>query len=276
MIYDTWYRHLLKTGSWRIIAFVVLALTSYWVTGSLALAGSIAVADWVIKTILYFAHEVAWSKTDIGRKTTEQKGCVVWFTGLSGSGKTTIADAVAEELRSEGLPVVRLDGDVARRTFSSDLGFSAEDRAENCRRAAIVSSYLKENHIVLASFISPKKEMRDYVRSLCGEDDTLIIHVDASIEECARRDPKGMYAQLEDGKFKGNPFTGVHPDAPYERPKVKYVEIKTDKGLSHPDTKIISEKEFGEADETLCTRYSDVNMCVQLVIHQLVRKGYNI
>jgi len=251
MIYDTWYRHLLKTCSWRTIAFVILAITSYVVTGSLALAGSIAVADWVIKSVLYFFHEVVWSKINIGRKTTEQKGCVVWFTGLSGSGKTTIADAVAEKLRAKGLPVARLDGDVARKTFSSDLGFSSEDRAENCKRAALVGSYLKENHIVLASFISPRKQMRDYVGRICGEKSTAMVHVAASIEVCACRDPKGMYAQLEDGKFKGSPFTGMHPDAPYEEPRPEEAYV-------------------------IHTDYRTIDSCADEVLSILSQRGYDI
>lgn len=217
MIVDTWYRHLLKTGTWRILAFIVLGIISYWATGSLALAGTIASLDWIIKSALYFLHEYAWSKSNLGRRLTERKGCVVWLTGLSGSGKTTIADRVAEKLREKLIPVARLDGDVARRTFSSDLGFSSEDRAENCKRATHVASYLKDSQIVLASFISPKRSMREYVTKLCGED-SMIFFVDCPIYKCAERDPKGMYAQLEDGKFKGQPFTGMHPDAPYERP----------------------------------------------------------
>lgn len=249
MIVDTWYRHLLKTGTWRVIAFVMLGLISYWATGSLALAGTIAGLDWIIKSALYFLHEYAWSHSNIGRRLTERKGCVVWFTGLSGSGKTTIADRVAEKLRARLIPVARLDGDVARRTFSSDLGFSSEDRAENCKRAALVASYLKESQIVLASFISPKKSMRDYVRKICSDDAT-IVHVDCDIVLCAVRDPKGMYAQLEDGKFKGNPFTGMHPDAPYETPGV------------------------GDADYRINTAHWDIDTCANSIIKILEDKGY--
>lgn len=258
MIVDTWYRHLLKTGSWRIVAFTILGIISYLVTGSLALAGAIAGLDWIIKSILYFLHEYAWSKSNIGRRLTERKGCVVWLTGLSGSGKTTIADRVAEKLRARLIPVARLDGDIARRTFSSDLGFSSEDRAENCRRAAIVSSYLKENHIVLASFISPKKAMRDYVLDLCGDKETIIVHVNAPIDECARRDPKGMYAQLEDGKFKGNPFTGMHPDAPYEEPKLRNWSFMG----------------FGEADLKLETQSLSIDECADKIILWLKVRGF--
>jgi adenylylsulfate kinase len=131
----------------------------------------------------------------------------------------------------------RLDGDVARRTFSKNLGFSAEDRAENCRRAAHVGSYLKEDNIVLASFISPYREIQSYIRKSGG----LIVHVDCHVDECAKRDPKGMYAQLEDGKFKGSPFTGMHPSAPYEVPIGPALKIKTDElSLKKSAAKVIS------------------------------------
>ncbi len=118
-----------------------------------------------------------------------------------------------------GLPNKRLDGDIARKTFSSDLGFSSEDRAENCRRAAHVASYLKEDYIVLASFISPKREMRDYIKGLVGEDNFIEVFVSCPISICSKRDPKGMYSKLKDGCFMGKPFTGMHPDAPYEKPQ---------------------------------------------------------
>lgn len=249
MIVDTWLRHAVKTGTWRVVAFILLAITSYLVTGSLALAGSIAAADWIIKSIAYMLHEWGWSKSRFGRKMTERQGCVVWFTGLSGSGKTTVADRVAEKLREMLIPVARLDGDVARRTFSKDLGFSSEDRAENCRRATHVASYLKDTHIVLASFISPKQEMRDYVEMICAPN-SIITYVNCPIEKCAKRDPKGMYAKLEDGCFMGSPFTGMHPDAKYEIP---------DREL---------------ADLELQTDIFTVEQCADVVIEQLGREGY--
>ncbi len=190
------------------------------------MAGSIAALDWIIKTLLYFGHELVWSKLNIGRRISPcKKGAVVWFTGLSGSGKTTVADAVRDKLQARLIPVNRIDGDVARRTFSSDLGFSKEDRTENCKRAAHVASYLKESSIVLASFISPSDEMRQYVHEICGINDTYMVHVDCSIEECQKRDPKGMYAKIEDGKFMGSPFTGLHKDAPYVKPSDDDVDV---------------------------------------------------
>lgn len=228
MVKDLWWRALIKTGTWRVIAFFVLGLITYLTTGSLVLATTIALADWIAKSVLYFLHELAWSRLKFGRRVTScKRGAVVWFTGLSGAGKTTVADAVKAKLEAELLPVKRIDGDIARRTFSQDLGFSKEDRRENCRRATHVASYLKESSIVLASFISPSPEMREYVHSMCGEKDTFIIHVDCPITECAARDPKGMYAQIKDGKFMGNPFTGVHKDAPYVEPQHPDLVLRT-------------------------------------------------
>lgn len=177
---------------------------------------------------IFFIHEWIWSKINVGKEFMKINGKVVWFTGLSGAGKSTIADAVAENLRARMLPVARLDGDVARRTFSKDLGFSLEDRAENCRAAAHIASYLAENHIVLASFISPTKAIRDYVRHMCPE--VLVVHVKCSIDGCIRRDPKGMYGALKNGCFKGVPFIGMHDDAKYHPPLSEHVlEIDTEK-----------------------------------------------
>lgn len=215
-VVDKWWRHLLKTTTWRIIALVFLMVLSYILTGSMAIATSIAVADLLIKGTLYFLHEHAWSKLNIGRELKTIKGCVVWFTGLSGSGKSTVADRVAEKLRKKLHSVSRIDGDVARRTFSSDLGFSPEDRAENCRRATHAAAYASESSIILAAFISPYRHVRDYVREIMHKENVFIVQIVASIEACEGRDPKGMYAQLNNGRYKGNPFTGVHKDAPYE------------------------------------------------------------
>jgi len=232
MVKELWYRSLIKTGTWRIIAFAVLCVISYVVTGSIALATSIALVDWLVKTILYFIHERMWTRISFGRQTfTCKKGGIIWFTGLSGSGKTTLADAVAKKLNERMINTKRLDGDVARRTFSNDLGFSAEDRAENCRRAAHVGSYLAEDNIVLASFISPAESIRAHARKMGA----LIIHVECPISECARRDPKGMYGKLEDGKFMGQPFTGMHPSAPYENVLGPDLKINTH-GLSIEDS----------------------------------------
>lgn len=234
MITETWKRHLAKTISWRTVGFLSLSLLCFVTTGSALLAGSIAGLDLVVKSILYFLHESVWSKVNFGKTLASRKGCVVWFTGLSGAGKTTLADALAKKLEGQLLPVKRLDGDVARKTFSSNLGFTLEDRAENCRRAAHIASYLKQQHIVLASFISPTPEMRNYIKEVCGSD-VILVYVKCSIEECERRDPKGMYAILESGKFKGVPFTGKHPAAEYFEPSQSEADLVIDTESKHLD-----------------------------------------
>jgi len=147
------------------------------------------------------------------------KSVIIWFSGMSGSGKSTVADAIAKVLDSLGVGHKRLDGDVARKTFSKDLGFSIEDRAENCRRAAVVATYLQSEYgVILASFISPTKQIRNKIRSIIG-DGYMEVYVECPIDECKRRDPKGMYAQITDGCFKNVPFTGMHSDAPYNPPQ---------------------------------------------------------
>ena len=146
------------------------------------------------------------------------KGCVILATGLSGSGKTTVMNKVQEILKVNQIYAKRLDGDIGRKSFSSDLGFSSDDREKNHERAAAVASYLKlEGHLILASYIAPNHQIREKFKQICG--DALVIYVDCPIVECQKRDPKGMYSKLVDNKFMGNPFTGMHPDAPYEAPQ---------------------------------------------------------
>ena len=247
MIRDLWYRHIAKTFSWRVIASLTTLILAILVTGSVAVAGIIASTGFFIKMALYWFHELLWSQSIFGRVLVQKPGCVVWFTGLSGSGKTTVADRVAELLGKKLVPVKRIDGDVARKTFSSDLGFSKEDRAENCRRAAHVGSYLKESHVVLASFISPTWDIRQYNKYMC-DPDYYLVYVDATIDECEQRDPKGMYGQIKDGKFKGQPFTGIHEDAPYDEPD--------------------------DADLVLETEAETVDESANKVIEMLMRDGY--
>lgn len=138
---------------------------------------------------------------------------VVWFTGLPCSGKTSIADALAVKLRSKGLRVERLDGDIVRKHLSRDLGFSQADRDENINRVTFVSKLLSRNGVVvLASFVSPYRDRRLRTREAVG--DFVEVFVDCPVSECIKRDVKGMYQKALSGEIKG--FTGV--DAPYEPP----------------------------------------------------------
>jgi adenylylsulfate kinase len=141
-------------------------------------------------------------------------GFTLWFTGLSGSGKTTIAAIVESELRDRGSAIEILDGDVVRENLSKGLGFSKEDRDTNIRRIAFVADLLSRNGVpVITAAISPYREIRDEARELMGER-FIEAYVQASVEECERRDVKGLYAKARTGEIKE--FTGVSD--PYEPP----------------------------------------------------------
>jgi adenylylsulfate kinase len=143
----------------------------------------------------------------------QQRGVTVWFTGLSGAGKSTITEALAEKLKSEGHNLEILDGDIVRTNLTKGLGFSREDRDENIRRIGFVAHLLTRNGvIVLVSAISPYREMREEVRDRIG--DFIEVHVSAPLEVCEGRDVKGLYKRARAGEIKG--FTGI--DDPYEAP----------------------------------------------------------
>jgi adenylylsulfate kinase len=144
----------------------------------------------------------------------DEKGFTLWFTGLSGAGKTTISKEVSEQLRSRGSKLEILDGDVVRENLSKGLGFSKEDRDTNIRRIAFVADLLSRNGVpVITAAISPYRELRDEARELMG-DRFIEVFVKASVEVCADRDPKGLYEKAFAGEIKE--FTGVSD--PYEEP----------------------------------------------------------
>ncbi|MEM0965970.1 MAG: adenylyl-sulfate kinase [Verrucomicrobiota bacterium] len=148
-------------------------------------------------------------------KILGQKSLVVWLYGLSGSGKSTIANLVERKLHSEGRMTQILDGDNIRSGLNSNLGFSDEDRRENIRRIAEVARlFLDAGVLTIASFISPKIELREMAREIVGRNDFLEVYVRASFEECARRDVKGLYAKAQGGKVEN--FTGK--DSGFEEP----------------------------------------------------------
>jgi adenylyl-sulfate kinase len=144
----------------------------------------------------------------------DQRGFTLWFTGLSGSGKTAIAKLVEQELRSRGLKAERLDGDIVRKSLTRDLGFSKEDRDKNIERVTFVAKLLTRNGVaVLCSFISPYRERRAKSREEIGE--FIEVYVECPVEVCAERDVKGLYAKAFAGEIKE--FTGVSD--PYEAPE---------------------------------------------------------
>ena len=158
-------------------------------------------------------------------KIVKQKGLVIWFTGISGSGKSTIAVELEKELTKMGKLVYRLDGDNIRHGLCSDLGFSEEDRNENIRRITEVSDLFKDAGIItLVSFISPLKSMRKLAKDKIGDDDFIEVYVKASVETCTKRDPKGMYKKAIAGQIEN--FTGI--SATYESPENPDIVIDTE------------------------------------------------
>jgi adenylyl-sulfate kinase len=151
-----------------------------------------------------------------------QDGFCLWFTGLPCSGKTTVADEVAEKLRKMGLRVERLDGDIVRKGLTRDLGFSKEDRDKNIERVTFVAKLLSRNGVAtLVSFVSPYIQARSNARNECTN--FVEVFVDCTVEECEKRDVKGMYAKARAGEIKD--FTGV--DDPYEAPPNPELVIET-------------------------------------------------
>lgn len=147
-------------------------------------------------------------------KSLGQKGLVIWFTGLSGSGKSTIALALEESLYLKGYKTYVLDGDVLRRGVNKDLGLSPEDRSENIRRVSEIAALFADAGIIcICAFISPYTKDREKAREVSGSS-FLEVFIKCTLEECQRRDPKGLYARFRQGEFTG--MTGI--DSPYEEP----------------------------------------------------------
>lgn len=182
---------------------------------------------------------------ELRNKSYQQPSFVLWFTGLSGSGKSTIANRVEQELFKKGLKTYTLDGDNIRTGINRGLGFTEEDRNENLRRIAEVAKlFVDAGIITIGAFVSPLEKDRELIKNIIGENDFIEIFVDTSLEECERRDVKGLYKKARAGEIKN--FTGI--DAPYEAPK-------------HPDILIETEKEsIEEAVQKVITFVENLKM----------------
>lgn len=166
----------------------------------------------------------------------KQRGMMLWFTGLSGSGKSTVAIALERELHSRGLLCRILDGDNIRSGINNNLGFSAEDRVENIRRIAEVGRLFVDTGIItIAAFISPNNQLREMAAEIIGKDDFVEVFVSTPLEECEKRDVKGLYAKARRGEIKD--FTGI--SAPFEAPEHPDITLDTSKLPVEESVKIL-------------------------------------
>ena len=252
------FKSLIKGISWRIIGTIDTLFVAFIITGDTVKSLSIGGIEIFTKIFLYYLHERLWSRISVRmwkktqdlfsfirfknyvfsseewlvnrsdrEKKNEHKGCVIWMTGLSGAGKTTIARHLEKKLFEEGYLSKILDGDVLRSGINADLAFSENDRQENIRRTAEIAKIFAESGVITTvSLITPKEEFRALARQIIGEKDFHLIYVEASLEECERRDVKGLYAKARKGEIKD--FTGVSAGNGFEVP-IKYdLLVKTD------------------------------------------------
>lgn len=169
-------------------------------------------------------HDYQISRGDRQNKN-QHNSFLIWFTGLSGSGKSTIANVVEQKLFQRGIKTYTLDGDNIRKGINNDLTFAPEDRTENIRRIAEVSNLMIDAGVLtLAAFVSPYKKDRENIKTIVKANNFIEVYVNTSVEECERRDTKGLYKKARAGEIKN--MTGI--SAPYEAPEYPDIEIKTE------------------------------------------------
>lgn len=221
MIRESRTRSIVKALSWRILATLTTATLVYILTGELDTAAWVGLFEASLKLFFFYLHERVWNKIHFGRKEYSSK--VIWLTGLSGSGKSTLAEALYKKMKEQKIKVEELDGDIVRNIFPK-TGFSKEERNRHVRRVGFLASRLSENGVtVIASFISPYKESRDFVRSQCTN--FVEVYVSTPLEVCEKRDVKGLYKKARAGEI--TQFTGI--DDPYEAPENPEIIIDTSK-----------------------------------------------
>lgn len=258
-------RHLAKTITWRIIGTFDTIILAWIISGDPATGLKIGGAEVVTKMILYYFHERVWYKVNFGLRRSKERNnfnaytdkvsenivhqdfninnskrqllmsqvpLLVWFTGLSGSGKSTMANMLESELHDRGYKTYILDGDNIRQGLCNDLTFTEKDRKENIRRVGEVSKlFIDSGVIVLSAFVSPFAKDRAHVKSVIGSSKFVEVFVDCPIEVCEQRDVKGLYKMAREGKIKN--FTGV--SSPFENPEKPDLILKT----AEVDSKIL-------------------------------------
>lgn len=221
MQYETKARSILKAFSWRTWATITTAIIVFVFTGKFALALTVGALEVVAKMGLYFFHERLWQKIRWGKK--EVPAFVLWFTGLPASGKKAVADKAYELLKLRGLKVERLDSRDVRPLFP-ETGFSPSEVNRHVKRSGHLCSMLEKNGVsVIASFVSPYRESREFARQVAG---TFVeVHMESTLESCVQRDTKGHYEKARRGEFKY--FPGV--DVDYEQPRQPEILIEIDR-----------------------------------------------
>lgn len=175
------------------------------------------------------SNNITWHDSEVTKEERQNrnghKSAVIWFTGLSGSGKSTVSVALEKALFNEGKQTYRLDGDNVRNGLNKNLGFSPEDRTENIRRIGEVAKLMVDaGSITVTAFISPYKQDRDNVRAILEDDEFIEVYTKCSVEECENRDPKGLYKKARSGEIPE--FTGI--SAPYEAPDHPEIILDTE------------------------------------------------
>lgn len=210
---------MIKSIVYRIYAFIITFVVSFIITGDTKISLTIGVIENIIKISTYYFFDLLWENFS----NKKYKNSVIFMTGLSGAGKTTIAKALVEKLKSEGHAAMVLDGDEIRDIFKNN-GFTKEDRIKHNQDVGKMAVYLQSQEIIpIISLISPYAEARDYVREISK--DFTEVYVSTPIEECEKRDVKGLYKKVREGIIKD--FTGIHDSAPYEVPKNPELNIST-------------------------------------------------
>lgn len=216
-------KNMTKSIVYRLYSFIITFIVAFIITGSAELSATISVFENVFKILTYYWFDILWDKFT----KTKYRTSLIWFTGLSGAGKTTMAKALLEKLKSEGHSAMILDGDEIRDIFKNN-GFDKEARIRHNQDVGKMAVYLQSQGIIpIVSLISPYAEARDYVRNISK--DFTEVYVSTSINECERRDVKGLYKKVRNGEIKD--FTGIHDSAPYEIPKNPEITLDTEKLL---------------------------------------------